>query len=160
MRDDPSVKDPAMPTYRRLLIAWFFVPMHKFLFRLSSGRLMGRLEGHGIIVLVTTGRRSGRLRSSPLMYFQFRESDDLVVVASNYGLDRHPAWFLNLEADRNVSVEVGGERFPAAARITYGEERAALFDRVAAANPRFARYRASTDRQIPVVALRRGGASF
>ena len=146
-----------MPTYRRLIIAWLFVPVHRVLFRLSKGRLLGRLEGQGILILVTKGHRSGKLRSSPLMYFQFEQSGDLMVVASNYSQDRHPEWYLNIAADPNVSVETKGERFAAEARITRGEERAALFDKVIAANPRFAGYRAATDRQIPVVALRRAG---
>ena len=144
-----------MPTYQRLIIAWFFVPIHKFLFRLSSGRLLGRLEGHGVLILVTRGRRSGKPRSSPLLYFRFEESGDLIVVASNYDQDHHPAWYLNIAAEQNVTVETDGERFVAEARITRSEERAALYDKVVAANPRFAGYRAATDRQIPVVALRR-----
>ena len=149
------MKQPAMPTYRRLLIAWFFVPMHQLLFRLSGGRLLGSLEGQGVLILVTTGRRSGKRRSVPLLYFQFEESSDLIVVASNYGQDRHPAWYLNIAADPNVTVETKGGRFAAEARITQDEERDALYDKVVAANSRFANYRASADRQIPVVALRR-----
>ena len=144
-----------MPTWKRLLIAWSFVPIHRLLFRLSNGRLLGRLEGTGVLILVTKGRRSGRPRSSPLLYFRFDESDDLVVVASNYGRDRHPAWYLNVAADPTVSVEAGGERFAAEARITQGEERTALYDSVVGANPRFATYRASAQREIPVVVLRR-----
>ena len=144
-----------MPTYKRLIIAWLFVPIHRLLFRLTGGRLLGRLEGVGVLVLVTRGRKSGKLRPSPLLYFQFPDSPDLVVVASNYGQDRHPAWFLNAAADPNVLVEVKGDRFAAHARITEGEERAALYDKVVRANARFAGYRAGTDRQIPVVALRR-----
>ena len=144
-----------MPTYKRLIIAWFFVPIHRLLFRLSGGRLLSRLEGQGALILVTRGRKSGKRRSSPLMYFQFGESDDLIVVASNYGQNHHPAWYLNIDADPHVSVETKGERFTAEARIARGEERAALFDKVVAANSRFATYRAGTDRQIPVVALRR-----
>ena len=144
-----------MPTWKRLLIAWFFVPVHRFLFRLSGGRFLGRLEGTGVLILVTKGRKSGKPRSSPLLYFQFKESDDLIVIASNYGRNRHPAWCLNITADQHVSVETNGERFAAEARITQGEERAALFDRVVGANPRFATYRQSTDRRIPVVVLRR-----
>ncbi len=133
--------------------------MHRLLFRLTNGRLLGRLEGQGVLILVTRGRRSGKPRSSPLMYFQFEQPGDFIVVASNYGQDRHPVWYLNIAADPNVSVEVKGERFAAEARITQGEERAALFDKVIAANSRFASYRAATDRQIPVVALRRAGSS-
>ncbi len=144
-----------MQTYKRLIIAWFFVPFHRLLFRLSNGRLLGRLEGLGVLILVTRGRNSGKLRSSPLMYFRFPQSNDLIVVASNYGQDHHPAWFLNAAADPNVFVETQGDRFAAEARITQGEERAALFEQVVRANSRFAGYRASTDRQIPVVALRR-----
>ena len=89
------------------------------------------------------------------MYFQFGESDDLLVVASNYGQDHHPVWYLNIVDDRNVTVETSGERYAATARVTQGEERLALFEKVMAANSRFAGYRASTDRTIPVVALRR-----
>ena len=144
-----------MPTWKRLLIAWFFVPVHRFLFRLSGGRVLGRLEGTGVLILVTKGRKSGEPRSSPLLYFRFEESDDLIVVASNYGQDRHPAWYLNVAVDPNVFVETSGERFAAEAHTAQGQERAALYDKVVAANPRFATYRASTHRQIPVVALRR-----
>ncbi|MYH40765.1 MAG: nitroreductase family deazaflavin-dependent oxidoreductase [Chloroflexi bacterium] len=144
-----------MPTYRRLIIAWLFVPLHRLVFRLSGGRLLGRLEGHGILILVTRGRRSGKQRSSPLMYFRFDGSDDLIVVASNYGQDHHPAWYLNAAADPAVSVETAGARFSAEAHIARGPEREALFARVADANARFAGYRAATDREIPVVALRR-----
>ena len=144
-----------MPTWKRLLIAWFFVPVHRVLFRLSGGRVLGRLEGTGVLILVTKGRKSGEPRSSPLLYFRFEESDDLIVVASNYGQDRHPAWYLNVAADPNVFVETSGERFAAEAHTAQGQERAALYDKVVAANPRFAAYRASTRRQIPVVALSR-----
>ena len=144
-----------MPAYRRLIIAWLFVPMHRLLFRLSGGRLLSRLDGVRVLILVTKGRKSGKRRSSPLLYFQFEGSDDFIVVASNYGQDHHPAWYWNVVADPKVSVETKGERFAAEARIAQGEERTALFDRVAATNSRFAIYRASTDRQIPVVALRR-----
>lgn len=144
-----------MPAYRRLIIAWFFVPVHRILFRLSGGRILGRLEGVGVLVLVTRGRRSGKRRSSPLLYFPCEGSDDLVVVASNYGRDHHPGWYWNIVADPEVTVEVRGERFAAQARIAEGEERSALFEEVVAANRRFAGYRAATDRRIPVVALRR-----
>ncbi len=142
-----------MPTYKRLIIAWLFVPIHGLLFRISRGRLLNRLEGHQILVLVTRGRKSGKPRSSPLIYFQFEGSRDLIVVASNYGQDHHPAWYLNAAANPSVTVETESGSLPAEARIAQGEERAALFDKVAEASPRFAGYRAGTDRWIPVVAL-------
>ena len=129
--------------------------MHLLLFRLSGGRLLNSLEGERVLILVTKGRRTGKLRSSPLMYFQFEDSDELIVVASNYGQAHHPAWYLNITADPDVTAETDGVRHAAKARITPEVERTALFDKVVEANPRFASYRASTDRQIPVVALRR-----
>ena len=144
-----------MPTWKRCLIAWFFVPVHCFLFRLSGGRLLGRLERTEVLILVTKGRKSGKQRISPLLYFRFEEAGDLVIVASNYGQDHHPAWYLNVVADPKVVVETRGERFSATAHVVQGNDRAALFDKVVAANSRFATYRASTKREIPVVTLRR-----
>jgi len=144
-----------VPTCKRLVIAWFFVPMHRFLFRLSGGRLLGRLEGVGVLILTTRGRKSGKRRSSPLLYFRFEGSNELIVVASNYGQDHHPGWYWNLVADPEVVVEVKGERFSAQARIAEGAERIVLYEGVVATNSRFAAYRAGTDRRIPVVALRR-----
>ena len=149
------MKRPAVPTWKRLVIAWLFVPLHRLLFRLSGGRLLSRLEGDGVLILTTRGRRSGKRRSSPLLYFQFEGSEDLIVVASNYGQDHHPGWYLNLVAESTVVVQTKGERYSAEARVAEGEERLALFDRVVATNSRFATYRAGTDRRIPVVALRR-----
>lgn len=149
------MKKPAMPTWKRLLIAWLFVPLHRRLFRLSRGRILGRLENTGALILVTTGRKSGLPRSSPLLYFRFEEHGDIIVIASNYGLDRDPEWCRNLAVDPRVTVEVTGERFAAEARITGGEERVALFEKVITVSPRFALYRDATHRDIPVVALRR-----
>ena len=148
-----------MPTWKRLLITWAFVPFHRWLLRVSRGRALGRLEGLGVLVLWTRGRRTGRRLSSPLLYFEFDDCDDLIVVGSNYGQDHHPAWFLNLAADPEVCIETRGKRFAARARTTAGAERTALFEKVIAANARFATYRASTRREIPIVALRRDGTS-
>ena len=143
-----------MPTYRRLLILWFFVPLHLFLFRISGGRIFGRLEGDGSLILVTKGRKTGKRHSTPLLYFEVGEPGEYIVVASNYGQDHHPAWFLHVATNPSVSVEITGERFAAEARIAEREEGVALYDKVAAANARFAAYRAATERVIPVVALR------
>lgn len=151
---------PAVPTCKRLIIAWGFVPLHRFLFRISGGRILGRLEGQGVLVLVTRGRRSGKRRSSPLLYFQFEDPGDLIVVASNYGQDHHPAWYLNLTAHPRVHVTIRGEQFAAEARTTGAKERTALYEKVVEANARFAAYRAATDRVIPVVALRRIKSGF
>ena len=144
-----------MPTWKRLLITWAFVPFHRWLLRVSRGRALGRLEGLGVLVLQTRGRKTGRWRASPLLYFEFDDSGEFIVVGSNYGQDHHPAWYLNLAAEPEVCMETAGECFAARARTITGPERAALFDKVIAANRRFATYRASTRREIPIVGLRR-----
>lgn len=144
-----------MPTYKRLIIAWFFVPLHRLLFRISRGRLLGRLEGSGVLILVTYGRKSSKRCSSPLLFFQFEDREDLIVIASNYGQDHHPEWYLNILADPRVSVETPMGNFTAKAHITRGRERAKLYDKVVGKNARFARYREHTNREIPVVVLRR-----
>lgn len=144
-----------MPTYKRILIAWFFVPLNRVLFRLSRGRILGRLEGTKVLILETTGRRSGKRYSSPLLYFQIKDDGDLIIIASNYGRDIHPEWYLNLAADPRVTVEAVGESFSAEARIAEGRERAELYEKVVEQNARFANYRVYTGREIPVVALRR-----
>ena len=89
------------------------------------------------------------------MYFQFEEDGDLIVVASNYGQDHHPEWYLNIVADPKVSVETPEGDFAVEARITQGQERAELYAKVVEKNARFAKYRAYTRREIPVIALRR-----
>ena len=111
-----------------------------------------------MLILVSTGRNSGRPCSSPLLYFQFEDEGDLIVVASNYGQDHHSEWYWNIVADPRVTVETGGERFVAEARVTRGRERGELYNKVAEKNSRFAKYRAYTEREIPVVALRRNSS--
>lgn len=137
-----------MPTYKHLIIAWLFVPLHRLLFRLSRGRIWGRLEGVGVLILVTKGRRTGKRCSSLLMYFQFEQGGDLVAAASNYCQGRHPRWHLDITANPNVSVEVDGKSFAAQARITQDHERTELFDKVVERNARFANYRASRNSTI------------
>jgi deazaflavin-dependent oxidoreductase (nitroreductase family) len=105
------------------------------------------------LLLTTRGRRSGKLRRTALIYG--RDGDDYVVVGSNGGSPRHPAWYQNLEADRRAHVQVGGEEFDARARTATGQERARLWPRLAEIWPDYDSYQASTDREIPVVVLAR-----
>lgn len=108
---------------------------------------------HGVptLLLTTRGRRSGRLRRTPLIYG--RAGDGWVVVASQGGAPRHPAWFHNLEADPDVVVQVLGDEVPARARVTAGEERTRLWRAMAELFPDYDEYQARTEREIPVVML-------
>jgi deazaflavin-dependent oxidoreductase (nitroreductase family) len=121
-------------------------------YRLSSGRVAGNVpSGAPICLLTTTGRKTGRTRTVPLLYLP--DAGDLVVVASRGGMARHPAWYLNIVANPNVMVEVGAVRRPMRARVASDDEKARCWPRLVAAYEHFASYQLRTDRDIPVVIL-------
>ena len=120
-------------------------------FRANAGRLGGSWEGRDLLLLTTTGRKSGRPHTKPMVYT--RDGDRLLVYASKGGAPRHPDWYLNLAADPRVVVEVGPNRFEAIATPLEGAERDREFAAQAARNPVFADYERKTSRVIPVVAL-------
>ncbi len=127
---------------------------HRWVVRRSGGRLGSRWFGGSDLVLLTVrGRSSGRLHTVPLM--SLPEGDDLLVVASQGGVDREPQWWLNLLADPHAEVERRGERFTVVAEQAGDDERQALWDRFVAAYDGFNDYQAKVQRQIAVVRLRR-----
>ena len=123
-------------------------------FRANAGRVGESWEGRDLLLLTTTGRKSGRPYTTPMVFT--RDGDRLLVYASKAGAPAHPDWYLNLVADPHVVVEVGAERYDATAAPLEGEERDRAFAAQAARNPVFAGYQEKTDRVIPVVALTRG----
>src|SRR4051794_7278804 len=106
-------------------------------------------QGTQTLLLTTTGRRSGKQRTTPLIYGT--ESDSFVVVASKGGSDEPPAWYLNLSEDPEVEVQVKGDRFKAHARTAGAEEKPRLWQTMVAEWPSYDEYQRKTDRQIPVV---------
>jgi deazaflavin-dependent oxidoreductase (nitroreductase family) len=122
-------------------------------FRGSGGKVGGRWEGRNLLLLTTTGRKSGRAHTTPMVYTA--DGDRLLVYASKAGAPKHPDWYLNLVADSHVVVEAGDDRYDAIATPLAGEERDREFSLQAERVPAFAEYQAQTERVIPVVALRR-----
>lgn len=122
-------------------------------FRANGGKVGGQFEGAPLLLLTTTGAKSGRATTTPVMYLP--DGDHLAIIASFAGGPRNPAWFYNLVAHPRVTVEVGDETFTALARVTTGEERDTLYARQAALYPGFKEYEEKTSRVIPVVALER-----
>lgn len=120
-------------------------------FRENGGKVGGPFEGAPMILLHTTGAKTGAARTNPLMTLP--KGDDIVVFASMGGAPRHPDWFHNIVAHPDVSVERGTETMKMHARIADPAERDALYAEQAAAYPQFAEYAAATDRVIPVVVL-------
>lgn len=124
-------------------------------FRANGGVLGPPFSGGSVLLLTTTGRRTGRPYTAPMMFKP--AGDRLMVIASNIGAPRHPDWYENLVANPTVTVEVGTERYTAKATTATGEERAALWADLLATHPFFADHQAKTDRQIPLVLLTRQG---
>ena len=126
---------------------------HVRIYRLTGGRFVGRVGKAPILLLTTTGRRSGQPRTAPLLYLE--DGDQLAIVASFGGQPKHPVWYLNLTTNPEVDVQVGRERFTATARTATTEERARLWPLFVEMYPSYAGYEKKTTREIPVVLLER-----
>jgi deazaflavin-dependent oxidoreductase (nitroreductase family) len=122
-------------------------------FRSNNGVVGGDFAGAPMLLLTTTGVKSGQPRTNPLVYLE--DGDRLVVIASFAGAAKNPHWYGNLVANPDVTVEVGTERFQARAATVTGAERQRLFDRQAERMPVFKEYARKTQREIPVVTLTR-----
>jgi deazaflavin-dependent oxidoreductase (nitroreductase family) len=118
-------------------------------FRATGGKLSGQLANSALLLLTTTGARTGQASVTPMAYV--RDSERYAVIAANAGADKHPDWYHNLFAHPRVIVEVGSERFEATARTAEGDER----ERLVAMIPYFAAQQVKTERVIPVVVLER-----
>jgi deazaflavin-dependent oxidoreductase (nitroreductase family) len=124
-------------------------------FRANEGKVGGRFEGRPVLLLTTTGAKSGRKFTIPLVYLQ--DGDRRLIFASKAGSPTNPDWYHNLVANPEVTVELGTERFQAQARVTEGEERDRLYDAMAEQMSFFAEYQRKTERRIPLVVLERTG---
>lgn len=122
-------------------------------FRANDGNVGGQFEGANLLLLHTTGAKSGQPRVSPLAYFDI--DGRLVIIGSFAGAPKDPAWVHNLRANPRARVEIGGDAFDVTAHELPADERAALFDKVTAAAPGFAEYQAKTSRVIPLFELSR-----
>jgi len=124
-------------------------------FRANEGKVGGPFAGAPMVLLTSTGAKSGRPHTTPLVYLQ--DGDRIYVCGSMGGAPKHPAWYHNLVANPDASVEVGTEKYPVRAVVTAGEERDRLFQQQASLMPAFGEYQKRTTRTIPVVALERAG---
>jgi len=128
-----------------------FSSLHRTLVRWSGGRILTGYKGEPMILLTTIGRKTGQARTWPLT--GLRTGDGWAVAASNGGHDRHPAWYLNLVADPDATVQDGRRTVAVRARVTEGEERDALYARFREYLSNYVAYEEATERVIPVVLL-------
>lgn len=129
-----------------------FVRLHTFIYRLTGGRLGGSWAKADVLLLTTVGRRSGRSRTTPLLYLP--DGDAFVVVATNDGSPDHPQWYRNLQAHPHATVHVRSRKVRVVAEDAAGADRERLWPLLVAIYPNYERDQQRTDRELPVVMLR------
>jgi deazaflavin-dependent oxidoreductase (nitroreductase family) len=134
-----------------------FTKAHVWIYRSSNGKRGSSMQGKDIVLLTTKGRKTGAERTVPVV--SFPDGADRLVVASKGGAPEDPAWFLNLKADPNVTVQLGQEIYRARAVIPEREERDRLWTKVVSEAPQFGQYEKKTTRVIPIVRLVRAGGA-
>ena len=130
----------------------FFMAIGTYLYKISGGKIGGRLPGLEVLLLTTTGRKTGKKRTTPLGYFE--DQGSYIIIGSNAGFDTHPAWFHNLSQNPRVIVEVGDQKMQAEAEVVTPEKRDSLWAKLIKLSPWYANYEKKTSRVIPLVALR------
>ena len=138
---------PTIPSFSKVRLA-----MHRFCYQLTGGAIGGGSAGAPILLLTTTGRKTGRPRTTPLLYVT--DGENIVVVASNGGRPQHPHWWLNLQENPHAEVQVRNEKRQVEAEEASGEERERLWRLVVGTYPGYEEFRRATTRKIPVVVLR------
>jgi F420H(2)-dependent quinone reductase len=132
--------------------------LHVGVYRLTGGKVGGKIGKLRVLLLTTTGRKSGQPRTQPLVYT--RVGDGYAVIASKGGAARHPLWYLNVQANPQAQVTVGRETRDVRARDAEGEERERLWRALADLYPGYERYAQKTSRRIPVVVLESVAPAF
>lgn len=128
-----------------------FIGAHLALYRATGGRIGGTMGALRVLLLTTTGRKSGQARTVPLVFFE--DGERLVIIGSKGGDPRDPLWWQNLKQTPQATVQIGADSRRVRARIASAEERARLWPRIKGENPAYAGYELKTRREIPVVVL-------
>lgn len=139
--------NPAIATFQK-----WVTRLHASVYRATDGRLGGRMIKSPVLLLFTAGRRTGKERATPLLYLE--DSGNFVIVASGGGPSRHPAWWLNLEANPEARVVIGDRTLRVRVEEAVGEEKRRLWARLVEMYPTYESYQRKTERRIPVGILR------
>ncbi len=134
------------------VVAKLATQFHRALYRVSNGKILGNAFGMPVLELETTGRKSGKPRTT-MLTSPVHDDERMVLVASYGGDDRHPAWFLNLRDNPTVKVTTNGETKTMTARVATADEKAELWPQVTASYKGYKGYQEKTDRDIPLVIL-------
>ena len=126
--------------------------IYVFLYRLSGGAIGGQMSGLKVLLLTTTGRKTGQRRTTPLGYFE--QDGNFIIIASNAGADSNPAWFYNLKSNPQVTLQIGNRQMAAQAEQADTEKRKQLWTELIKMAPAYGQYTQRTKREIPMVILR------
>ena len=129
-----------------------FTTINVFIYRLTRGILGSKMGGQSILLLYTTGRKSGKTHIIAITYF--RDGENYLLVASNWGKDHHPAWYHNLMSQSAADIQVKARKLRVSARQATAEEYDRLWNYVTSRNPIYVRYQQQTRRKIPVIILK------
>jgi deazaflavin-dependent oxidoreductase (nitroreductase family) len=140
-----------MAAVSRNRVTELFWKLHPWLYRVSGGRIGGKIIGMPVLLLTTRGRKTGEPRTRALTYVP--QGNASVVIASFAGESRHPDWWLNLRANPQAEIQRGSQSLRVRAREAQGEERERLWKQVIAVAPDYTTYQERTSRRIPVVVL-------
>jgi F420H(2)-dependent quinone reductase len=136
---------------QKLILNWV-LSVAVFLYRVTGGRVGGSMSGVLVLLLTTTGRKSGKERTVPLVYI--RDGAAYVVTASAGGSDKHPGWFFNVSSNPNVTIQVKDQQIRAKAEVASPQKKSELWPQLLKVAPNFASYQRHTSRDIPMVILR------
>lgn len=129
-----------------------FAGIHVFFYRLTGGKLASKVQGLRVLLLTTTGRKTGKVRTTPLGHFE--HDGGYVIIGSNAGLDTHPAWFHNLKSNPHATIQIGDKRLAVSAEIVGPDKRSQLWAQLIELAAGYADYAKKTSREIPLVLLR------
>lgn len=129
-----------------------FLSFFVWLYQRTNGRFGGKIQGLSVLLLATTGRKSGKERITPLGYFEYDGS--YVITASNAGADTHPAWFYNLKSNSKVRIQIHAKHLTAIAEPANSTLRKQLWDKLVNLAPNYGAYEKRTAREIPMILLR------
>lgn len=130
-----------------------FMGLHVFLYRLTNGKLGGDMRGFKVLILTTKGRKSGKIVSSPLGYFE--RDGGYIIVASNGGQDKNPSWYYNIKGNpEDVAIQVNDKKMKVKPEIILGVLRRPLYDWITSIAPGYGEYEKQTTREIPLVLLK------
>jgi len=129
-----------------------FMALGTYLYKISNGKIGGRISGLEVLLLTTTGRKTGKKRTTPLGYFKDQQGS-YIIIGSNAGFDTHPAWFLNLKRQPHVTIQVKDRQVEVDAEVAEPKTRNQLWAQLIKLAPFYDNYTKKTSREIPVVIL-------